>query len=185
MLLESHLRLTMSVLYCISFDVLRLAGAPPMTEPSITTEQCPGHHLQTPQVFLRTSGSHLCRNFFGDQPNDAEVDMATPRRLYTCRITYYSTFMSIHYVYFGSMEKHSDRKFSYGTLLFNYSCILLKGMKQKSTWTYFSKKCMNNWIVECHWKIPYCYLFPLNQNNPNGSTWMYSNKWCDKCTTSL
>ena len=43
----------------------------------------------------------------------------------------YSTFMSIHYGYSGAMEKHSNRKFSYGTLLFNYSCILLKGMEQK------------------------------------------------------
>ena len=28
------------------------------------------------------------------------------------------------------MEKHSNREFSNGTLLFNYSCIFLKGMKQ-------------------------------------------------------
>ena len=42
---------------------------------------------------------------------------------------------------------------------------------------FLSTKCMNNWIVECHWKIPYCYVFPFNQNSPNGSTWMYSNKW--------
>jgi len=51
--------------------------------------------------------------------------------------------------------------------------------------SFLSTKCMNNWIVECHWKIPYCYVFPSNQNSPNGSTWMYSNKWCNKCTTSL
>ena len=35
-------------------------------------------------------------------------------------------------------------------------------------------------MVECHRKISYCYVFPsvypLNQNSPNGSTWMYSNK---------
>ena len=31
---------------------------------------------------------------------------------------------------FGSTQKHSNREFSNGTLLFNYSCILLKGMKQ-------------------------------------------------------
>ena len=31
---------------------------------------------------------------------------------------------------FWSTEKHSNREFSNGTLLFNYSCILLKGMKQ-------------------------------------------------------
>ena len=96
MLLESHLRLTMSVLCCFSLDVLRLAGAAPTTEPSITTGQCPGHRLQIPQIFLHTSDSQLCLNFFSDQPNDAEVDTATAKRLYTCRITYYSTFMSIH-----------------------------------------------------------------------------------------
>src|SRR3990170_8190102 len=105
MLLESHLRLTMSVLYCFGLDVLRLAGAAPTTEPSITIEQCPGRRLQTPQIFLHTYDSHLCRNFFSDQPNDPEVDTAMPKRLYTCRITYYSTFMSIHLGYFGSKEK--------------------------------------------------------------------------------
>ena len=38
MLLESHLRLTMSVLCSFSLGVLRLTGAAPMTERSITTE---------------------------------------------------------------------------------------------------------------------------------------------------
>ena len=130
MLLESHLRLTMSVLCCFSLDVLRLTGAAPTTERSITTEQCTGRRLQIPQIFLHTSDSHLCLNCFSDQPNDAEVDTATAKRLYTCCITYYYTFMLIHLGYFGSTEKHSNRKFSYGTLLLNYSCILLKGMKQ-------------------------------------------------------
>ena len=95
MLLESHLRLTMSVLYCSSLDVLWLPGASPTMEPSITIEHCRGHRLQIPQIFLHTSDSHLCLNFFTDQPNDAEVDTATAKRLYTCHITYYSTFMSI------------------------------------------------------------------------------------------
>ena len=67
MLLESHLRLMMSVLCCFSLDVLRPTGAAPMTERSITTEQCPGHRLQIPQIFLHTSDSHLCLNFC-DQP---------------------------------------------------------------------------------------------------------------------
>ena len=62
MLLESHLRLTMSVLCCFSLDVLRLSGAAPTTELSITTEQCPGRRLQIPQIFLHTSNSHLCRS---------------------------------------------------------------------------------------------------------------------------
>ena len=96
MLLESHLRLTMSVLCCFSLDVLRLTGAAPTTERSITTDQCLGRHLQIPQIFPHTSDSHLCLNFFSDQPNDAKVDTATAKRLYTCCITYYYTFTSIH-----------------------------------------------------------------------------------------
>ena len=96
MLLESHLRLTMSVLCCFTLNVLRLTRAAPTTERSITTEQCPGRRLQIPQIFLHTSDCHLCLNCFSDQPNDAEVDTATAKRLYTCCITYYYTFMSIH-----------------------------------------------------------------------------------------
>ena len=96
MLLESHLRLTMSVLCCFSLDVLRLTGAAPTIERSITIEQCPGHRLQIPQMFLHTSDSHLCLNCFSDQPNDAEVDTAMAKRLYTCCVTYYYTFTSIH-----------------------------------------------------------------------------------------
>ena len=68
MLLESHLRLTMSVLCCFSLDVLRLTKAAPTTERSITTEQCPRRCLQIPQIFLHTSDSHLYLNFFNDQP---------------------------------------------------------------------------------------------------------------------
>ena len=83
MLLESHLRLTMSVLCCFSLDVLRLTGATPTTERHITTGLCPGRRLQIPQIFLHTSDSHLCLNFFSDQPNDIEVDTATTKRLYT------------------------------------------------------------------------------------------------------
>ena len=35
---------------------------------------------------------------------------------------------------------------------------------------FLSTKCMNNRIVELHRKISYCYVFPMNQNSPNGST---------------
>ena len=55
MLLESHLRLMMSVLCCFILDVLWLTGAAPTIERSITTEQCPGRHLQITQIFLHTS----------------------------------------------------------------------------------------------------------------------------------
>ena len=96
MLLESHLRLTMSVLCCFSLDILRLTGSAPTTKQSITTEQCPGRRLQIPQIFLHTSDSHLCLNCFSDQPNDTDVNTATAKRLYTCCVTYYYTFTSIH-----------------------------------------------------------------------------------------
>ena len=87
MLLESHLRLTMSVLCSFSLDVLRLIGAAPMIERSITTERCPGRRLQIPQIFLHTSANHLCLNFFSDQPNDAEVDTARGCTLVASLIT--------------------------------------------------------------------------------------------------
>ena len=96
MLLESHLRLTMYVLCCFSLDVLWLTGAAPTTERSITIEQYPGRRLQIPQIFLDTSDSHLCLNCFSDQPIDAEVETATSKGLYTCCVTYYYTFTSIH-----------------------------------------------------------------------------------------
>ena len=51
MLLESHLRLTMSVLCCFSIDVLRLTGAARTTERSITIEQCPVYRfLRSPST---------------------------------------------------------------------------------------------------------------------------------------
>ena len=130
MLLESHLRLTMSVLCCFSLDVLRLTGAAPTTERSITTKQCPGRRLQIPQIFLHTSDSHLCLNFFSDQPNDAEVDTATAKSCtLVAALTTLHSCRSIRAI-LVQRKKYSNRKFSYGTLLFNYSCILLKGMKQ-------------------------------------------------------
>ena len=53
MLLESHLRLMMSVLCCFSLDVLRLIGVAPMTERSITTESA----LDAVYRFLRSSST--------------------------------------------------------------------------------------------------------------------------------
>ena len=129
MLLESHLRLTMSVLCCFSLDVLRLTGAAPMTEQSITTEQCPGRRLQIPQIFLHTSDSHLCLNCFSDNPM-----MLRSTRLRQRGCTLVASLITIHSRRsirdILVQRKNSNRKFSYGTLLFNYSCILLKGMEQ-------------------------------------------------------
>ena len=53
MLLESHLRLTMSVLCYFSLDVLRLTGAAPTIEWSITT----GSALDAVYRFLRSSST--------------------------------------------------------------------------------------------------------------------------------
>ena len=55
MLFESHLRLTMSVLCCFSLDVLRLTGAAPRTERSITESSA----LDTVYRFLRSSSTPL------------------------------------------------------------------------------------------------------------------------------
>ena len=73
----------MFVLYCFSLNVLRLVGAAPTMEPSITTEQFPGRRLQIPQIFLHTSDIHLRRKFFSDQPNDAKDDAATTNEVKT------------------------------------------------------------------------------------------------------
>ena len=91
MLLESHLRLTMSVLCCFSLEVLRLTGAAPTTEQSITTKQCPGHCLQIPQIFLYTSDSHLCLNASATNPM-----MLRSKRLRQRGCTLVASLITIH-----------------------------------------------------------------------------------------
>ena len=113
-MLESHLRLTMYVLCCFNLDVLRLTRATPRTERPIRTEQCPGRRLQIPHIFLHTSDSHLCLNFFSDQPNHAEINMASPKRLYTCCIFFYSTC----YIY-CPLSTRSNGKYDYFMLLYD------------------------------------------------------------------
>ena len=87
MILGSHFRLTLYVLSCFSLVAIHLTGAAPTTEPSITVEQYPQHHFQKPQIFFPASGSHTSITILDVQPNDAEVQKATPKRLYTRRIT--------------------------------------------------------------------------------------------------
>ena len=126
MLLESHLRLTMSVLCCFSLDVLWLTGAAPTTERSITTEQCPGRRLQIPQIFLHTSDSHLCLNCFSDQPNDAEVHKAMPKRLYTRRITLFlhSSVLPIHVIQTPRLtEILCFQMLCFARAFLSYSCV--------------------------------------------------------------
>ena len=87
MILESHFRLTLSVLSCFSLVAVHLSGAAPTTEPSITAEQYPRRRFQRPQIFFPASDSHTSITILHVQPNDAEVHKAMPKRLYTRRIT--------------------------------------------------------------------------------------------------
>src|SRR3989337_2730407 len=81
------LRLKLSLLSCFSLSVVQLTGAAPTTKPSITAEQYPGLHLKMPKIFFPSSDSHVSRIILSDQPNHAEIDMASPKRLYTCCIS--------------------------------------------------------------------------------------------------
>ena len=87
MILEFHFGLMLFVLSCFSLAAVHLTGAAPMTEPSITAEQYPRRHFQSPQIFFPASDSHNSITILHVQPNDAEVDKAMPKRLYTCCIT--------------------------------------------------------------------------------------------------
>ena len=82
------LRLTLSLLSCFSLGVVQLTGAAPTTKPSITAEQYLGLHLQTPKIFFPSSDSKVSRSILTGQPNHAEIDMASPKRLYTCCISF-------------------------------------------------------------------------------------------------
>src|SRR5215216_6290782 len=90
------LRLTLSLWSCFSLAVVQLTGAAPTTKPSITTKQYPGLHLQTPKIFFPSSDCQISRSILTDQPNHAEIDMASPKRLYTCCIAF---FYSTCYIY--------------------------------------------------------------------------------------
>ena len=87
MILDSHFRLTLSVLSCFSLAAVHLTGAAPTTEPSITVEQHPRCCFQRPQIFFPAFDSHTSITILHVQPNDAEVHKAKPNRLYTRRIT--------------------------------------------------------------------------------------------------
>ena len=87
MILESQFRLTLFVLSCFSLAAVHLTGAAPTTEPSITVEQYPRCRFQRPQIFVPAFDSHTNITTVHVQPNDAEVDKAMPKRLYTRCIT--------------------------------------------------------------------------------------------------
>src|SRR3954469_21445769 len=82
------LRLTLSLLSYFSLGVVQLTRAAPTTKPSITAEQYLGLHLHTPKIFFPSSDSKVSRSILAGQPNHAKVDMASPKRLYTCCISF-------------------------------------------------------------------------------------------------
>src|SRR3989337_3679311 len=82
------LRLTLSLLSCFSLAIVQLTGAALTTKPSITVEQYPRLHLQTRKISFPSSDSQLSRSILTDQPNHAEINMASPKRLYTCCISF-------------------------------------------------------------------------------------------------
>src|SRR3954471_23772982 len=74
-----------------SLGVAQLTGAAPTTKPSITAHQYPRLHLKIPKIFFPSSDIQVSRIILTDQPNHAEIDMASPKKLYTCCISFYST----------------------------------------------------------------------------------------------
>src|SRR5215216_4133915 len=101
------LRLSLSLLSCFSLAVVQLIGAAPTMKPSITAEQYPGLHLQTPKIFFPSSDCQISRSILTDQPNHAEIDMASPKRLYTCCIAFLLYMLDIYF----PLRTHSNVKY--------------------------------------------------------------------------
>ena len=128
MILGSHFRLKLSVLSCFSLVAVHLSGAAPMTEPSFIAEHYPRCRIQRPQIFFPASNNHTSITILHVQPNDAEVDKAMPKRLYTRCITLllcihvdppgilcYGTTMVLLFVHLvRSGAKQNWRIFSFG-----------------------------------------------------------------------
>ena len=108
------LRLMLSLLSCFSLAIVQLTGAAPTTKPSITAEQYLGLHLQTLKIFFPSSDSKLSRSILTGQPNHAEIDMASPKRLYIFCISFYSTC----YIY-CPLSTRSNGKYNYFILLYD------------------------------------------------------------------
>ena len=96
------LRLTLSLLSCFSLAIVQLTGAAPMKKPSITAEQYLELHLQTPKTFFPSSNNQVSRSILTGHPNHAEIDMALPKRLYTCCVSFL-----LYMIYILSTE-HTD-----------------------------------------------------------------------------
>ena len=128
MILGSNFRLTLSVLSCFSLVAVHLSGAAPMTEPSITTEQYPRHRFQRPRIFFIAFDSHTSIiTILHVQPNDAEVDKAMLKRLYTRCIT---LLLCIHVDPSGIL--------CYGTTMVLLFVHLVRRSGAKQNWRIFS-----------------------------------------------
>ena len=127
MILESHFRLTLYVLSCFSLATVHLTGAAPTMEPFITAEQYPRRHFQRPQIFFPASDSHTSITTLHVQPNEAEVDKAMPKRLYTRCIT---LLLCIHVDPSGIV--------CYGTTMVLLFVHLVRRSGAKQNWRIFS-----------------------------------------------
>ena len=127
MILESHFRLTVSVLSCFSLAAVHLTGAAPTMEPSITVGQYPRRRFKRPQIFFPASDSHTSITILHVQPNDAEVDKAMPKRLYTRCIT---LLLCIHVNPSGIL--------CYGTSMVLLFVHLVRRSGAKQNWRIFS-----------------------------------------------
>ena len=99
------LRLTLSLLSCFSLGVVQLTRAAPTTEPAITAEQYPGLHLHTPKIFFPSFDSQVSQSILSDQTNHTEIDMASPKRLYTCCISFLLYVLYIYIVHWSHVVK--------------------------------------------------------------------------------
>ena len=108
------LRLMLSLFSRFSVAVIQLTRAAPTMKPSIISEQYLGLHLQTPKIFCPSSDSKVSRSILTGQPNHAEINMASPKRLYTCCISFYSTC----YIY-CPLSTRSNGKYDYFILLYD------------------------------------------------------------------
>ena len=139
MLLESHLRLMMSVLCCFSLDVLRLTRAAPRTERSITTEQCPGRRLQIPQIFLHTPTTTSASTSSATNPM-----MLRSTRLWQRGCTLVASLITLHSCRSIRAIVVQRKNIAIGNfpMALYYSIIhafFWKEWSKTSTWTYFSK----------------------------------------------
>ena len=131
MILESHFRLTLSILSYFSLAAVHHTGAAPTMEPSIRVEQYPRRRFQRPEIFFPASDSHTSITILHVQPNDAEVDKAMPKRLYTCRIT---LLLCIHVDLLGIL--------CYGTTMVLLFVHLVRRSGAKQNWRIFFLWCL-------------------------------------------